>query len=82
MICHTSASTSDINKVIKSLNVKKTKGPDGISQKFVKMSVNIIECHLANIINNDTSLNKYFKHAKTGLFSKKIREQKSETISP
>ena len=82
MICDTSTSTSNINKVIKSLNVKKTKGPDGISQKFVKMSVNIIECHLANIINNDTSLNKYFKHAKTGLFSKKIREQKSETISP
>ena len=29
------ASTSDINKIIKSLNVNKAKGPDGISAKFV-----------------------------------------------
>ena len=38
---------------------------DGISAKFVKMSANVITCHLANIINNDLSLNKYPKHAKT-----------------
>ena len=30
---------------------------DGISAKFVKMSANVITCHLANIINNDLSLN-------------------------
>ena len=29
------------------------------------MSANVIDCHLANIINNDISLNKYSKHAKT-----------------
>ena len=61
------ASTSDINKVIKSLNVNKAKGPDGISAKFVKMSANVIDCHLANIINNDISLNKYSKHVKTAI---------------
>ena len=44
------ASTGDINKIIKSLNVNKAKGPDGISAKFVKMSANVIDCHLANII--------------------------------
>ena len=49
-------STSDINKIIKSLNVNKAKRPDGISAKFVKMSANVIDCHLANIINNDISL--------------------------
>ena len=59
------ASTSDINEIIKSLNVDKAKGPDGISTKFVKISPDIIDCHLANIINNDISLNKYSKHAKT-----------------
>ena len=59
------ASTSDINKIIKSLNVNKAKGPDGISAKFVKMSANVNDCHLGNIINNDISLNKYSKHAKT-----------------
>ena len=48
------ASTSDIvNKIIKSLNVNKAKGPDGISAKFVKMSASVIDSHLANIINND-----------------------------
>ena len=33
------ATTSGINKIIKSLNVNKAKGPNGISAKFVKMSV-------------------------------------------
>ena len=46
----TYASTSDINKIIKSLNVNKAKGSDGISAKFVKMSANIIGCNLTNII--------------------------------
>ena len=59
------ASASDFNKIIKSLNVNKAKGLDGISAKFVNMSANVIDCHLANIINNDISLNKYSKHAKT-----------------
>ena len=59
------ACTSDINKIIKSLNVNKAKGPDGISAKFVKMSANVIDCHLANIISNDISSNNYSKHAKT-----------------
>ena len=32
---------------------------------FIKMSANVINCYLADIINNDISLNKYCKHAKT-----------------
>ena len=59
------ASASDFNKIIKSLNVNKAKGLDGISAKFVNMSANVIDCHLANIINNDISSNKYSKQAKT-----------------
>ena len=58
-------STSEINKIIKSLNVNKAKKPDRISVKFAKMPANTIDCHLANIINNDISLNKYSKHAET-----------------
>ena len=50
------ASTNDINKIIKSVNVNKAKEPDGISAKFVKMSANIFDCHLTNIINSDISL--------------------------
>ena len=52
------ASTSDINKIIKSLNVNKAKGVDGISAKFVEMSANVIDCHLANTINNTYSQKK------------------------
>ena len=47
------ANTSDINKIIKSLNVNKAKRLGGISAKFVKISANVIDCHLANIINNE-----------------------------
>ena len=57
------ASTSGTNKIIKALNVNKAKGPDGISTK--KMSANVINCHLANIIKDNISLNKYSKNAKT-----------------
>ena len=70
--------TSDSYKIIKSLNIKKAKGPGGISEKFVKMSANVIDCHLANIINNDISSRKYSRHAKTAtvsFFSKKMIEQ-------
>ena len=59
------ASTSNINKIIKSLNENKATGPDGISVKFLKLSADVIDFHLANIINNDIPLNKYSKHAKT-----------------
>ena len=54
-----------INKLIKSLNLKGTKGPDGISAKLVKISGNVLDSHFANIANNDISLNKYSKRAKT-----------------
>ena len=46
-----------INKLIKSLNLKRTKGPDGISAKLVKISGNVLDSHFANIANNDISLN-------------------------
>ena len=54
------AGTTDINKIIQSLNVNKAKGSDGISAKFVKMSAGVIACHLANII-NDIAFKKYLK---------------------
>ena len=38
--------------IIKSLNINKAKDPDGISDKFVKISVDI-DCHIVNIINED-----------------------------
>ena len=47
------AKIEDINKIIKSINPKKATGPDKISPKIVKLSVNIIDSHLMNIINNE-----------------------------
>ena len=48
-------SNKDINQIIKYLNINKAKCPDGISAKFVKISADIIDCHIANIINKDIS---------------------------
>ena len=59
------ASAKDTNQIIKSLNINKAKGPDGISAKFVKISADIIDCHTANIINEDISNNKFSENAKT-----------------
>ena len=57
------ASAKDINQIIKSLNINKAKGPHGISAKFVKISADIIDCHIANIINKDISNNKFSENA-------------------
>ena len=59
------ASAKDINQIIKSLNINKAKGPDGISAKFLKISADIIDCHIANIINKDISNNKFSENAET-----------------
>ena len=58
-------SAKDINQVIKSLNINKTEGPDGTSAKFVKISADVIDCHIACITNKDISNNKLSENAKT-----------------
>ena len=45
--------------------MNKTKGPDGISAKFTKMSTDIIDCHLADSITKDISPKKFSEDAKT-----------------
>ena len=52
-------STKDINNIIKSLNINKATGPDGIPAKFIRMSANVIDSHLTNIIYNDIDQNNY-----------------------
>ena len=59
------ASAKAINQIIKSLYVNKAKGPDRISPKFVKISADIIDYHIANILNKDISNNKFSENAKT-----------------
>ena len=50
----------EINKIIKELDPKKATGLDKIPPKIVKMSANIIDSHLANIINNDINKECFF----------------------
>ena len=58
----TYANAKDINQIMKSLNINKAKVPDGISANFVKISADIIGCHIAN---KDISNNKFSENAKT-----------------
>ena len=51
-------------KIIKSLDVNKAKRPDGINEKFFKISASVIDSHLANIMNNislNSSSKAYFR---------------------
>ena len=61
------ASTEEINKIIKSLNPHKATGPDGIPLKIIKTAANVIDCHLAYIINKDLKENKFSENAKTAM---------------
>ena len=47
------AEVADINALLKQTDPKKATGPDTIPPKLVKISVNLIEKHLCNIINMD-----------------------------
>ena len=58
------ASAKDINQIIKSLNENKANVPGRISAKLVKISADIIDCHIANII-KDFSNNKFSENDKT-----------------
>ena len=59
------ATSQEINKIINLLSSDKATGPDGIPVKFIKMSANVIDSHLANIISKDVDLNCYSENAKT-----------------
>ena len=72
------AKVEEINKFINEINPKKATGPDKIPPKIVKLSANIIDSHLTNIINNDLQKNQFSEDAKKAtvkpIFKKKERE--------
>ena len=73
------AKIEDINKIIKNVNPKKATGPDKIPPKIVKLSANIIDSHLMNIINIDLSNNSFSNEAKVAtvrpIYKKKSRDK-------
>ena len=61
------ATTEDINLIIRSLDTKKATGPDRIPIKIIKLAVNLVDSHMANIINSDIERNRYSDEAKKAI---------------
>ena len=53
-----------MNKIINLLNSDKATCSDGIPVKFIKLSANVVDSLLSNIINKDIDLNCYSENAK------------------
>ena len=51
-------------QLINEINIKKATSPDNIPPRLVKLSANIIDSHLTNIINSDISRNHFSENAK------------------
>ena len=68
---------SDINTLLKSVNTKKATRPDNIPPKLVKLSANVIDSHLCNIINKDLQNSSFPDAAKIAsvrpIYKKKCR---------
>ena len=58
------ATTEEVNKIMKELDPKKATDLDKIPPEVVKMSANVIDSHLANIINNDIGQNVFSEKTK------------------
>ena len=79
------ATAEQINKIIKRLNPNKATGPDKIPPKIVILSANIINSHLANIINHDLDNNSFSEGAKiatVGPIYKKSDRDKIQNYRP
>ena len=55
------AKKEEINILIIRLNPKKVTGPDGIPLKIIKLSADVIDEHLTNIINTDLECSCFFR---------------------
>ena len=69
--------STDINKIIKSLNPKKATGSDRIKSKFMKKCSNTINAHSTNILSNDILNSLFSEEAKTAnvIYIKKIKKE-------
>ena len=73
------AQVSDINSLLKGINIKKATDPDTIPPKLVRMSADIIDSHLCNLINMDIDNDDFSDGGKIAsvrpLFKKKSRNK-------
>ena len=71
----------EINILIKRLNPKKATGPDGIPLKIIKLSADVIDKHLNNIINTDLESSCFSENAKIAsvkpIYKKESRSDKN-----
>ena len=80
-----SAATEEISKIIKELDPTKPTDFDKIPPKIVKMSANVMDSHLAKIINNDITKNDFSGKAKVASIKpifKKNEHEKIENYRP
>ena len=75
------AKKEEINILITRLNPKKATGPDGIPLKIMKLSADVIDKHLTNIINTDLESSYFSENAKTAsvkpIYKKESRSDKN-----
>ena len=71
------ATVSDINTLLKSVITEEATGPDNILPKLVKLSANVIDSHLCNIINEVLQNSSFLDAAKIAsarpIYKKKYR---------
>ena len=72
------AKVEQVNKILRNINSRKATGPDKIPPKIVKMSANIIDSHLTNIINSDLKRNAFSDSAKVASICPMFKEKGKE----
>ena len=70
----------DINKIMKLLYPNKATGPDRIPLKIIKTAANVIDSHIAYIINKDLKENNFSENAKTALVRPMYKKDDSDKI--
>ena len=73
------AKKEEINILIKRLNPQQPTGPDGIPLKILKLSADVIDKQLTNIINTDLESSCFSENAKTASV-KPIQKKKADLI--
>ena len=73
------AKVEQIFKILRNINSRKATGPVKIPPKIVKMSADIIESRLTNIINSDLKINAFSDPAKVISIRPIFKEKRKRT---